>query len=152
VAVSAASTAAATGIAGRALDSQGFDASSVASESGVHGLNSVPSVSVLGAEDSTCGEPVHLSEETQRLREYSQWQEKRIESLESMHQQTLRDLRRSRDEVKAEQEKRFREADKLLGMQQLLSEMQIIRFDGDPQMQHRWEELLQRSRSILEAD
>lgn len=130
--------------------------SSAASESGAHGLNSVPSVSVLGAEDSTCGEPANLShlvcEETQRLRELTQWQEKRIEGLESMHQQALRDLRRLRDEYKAEQEKRFREADKLLGMQQLLSEMQIMRFDGDPQMQRRWEELLQRSRSILETD
>merc|ERR1711972_968647 len=149
-------TAAATGIAGRAPDSQGFDVSSAASESGAHGLNSVPSVSVLGAEDSTCGEPANLlhltCEDTQRLRELTQWQEKRIESLESMHQQALRDLRRSRDEFKAEQEKRFREADKLLGMQQLLSEMQIMRFDGDPHMQRRWEEWLQRSRSILETD
>merc|ERR1712039_390378 len=139
-----------------ASDPQAFDVSSAASESGVHGLNSVPSVSVLGAEDSTCGEPMNsltmTCKDTQRLRELSQWQDKRIESLESMHQQALRDLRRLREEFKVEQEKRYREADKLLSMQQLLSEMQIMRFDGDPQMQRRWEAWLQRSRSILEAD
>merc|ERR1711974_289780 len=120
------------------------------------GLQSVPSVSVLGANDSTCGDAAHpmgmSCEDGQGLRQLVQSQQQRIEFLENMHQQALRHLRKSREELAAAQQQRFREADKVLGLEQLISEMQVARFDADPQMQLRWDEWLQRSRQILETE
>lgn len=81
-----------------------------------------------------------------------QQQQERIEFLETMHQQALRQVKQTRDELNLEQQKRFREANKVLALEQLISEMQTQRFDGDPQMQLRWQQWLQRSRAVLEAD
>lgn len=135
---------------GHLHDGPGY-ASSIASEIGAHGLQSIPSVTILGHEDSTCGEP-QLPEDGHSLRQLVQSQQQRIEFLETMHQQALRHLRRSREELSQVQQQRFREVDKLLGLEQLISEMQVMRFDAHPQMQLRWEEWMQRSRSILEVD
>lgn len=127
------------------------DASSVASESAAPGLVSVASVATLGGEDSVC-DGQSAGDDVLALRQQVMQQQQRIEFLETMHQQALRQLRKARDELNLEQQRRFREADKVLGLEQLISEMQAQRFEGDPQMQLRWEEWLQRSRSILEAD
>jgi len=115
-------------------------------------MQSVASAATLGGEDSVCGDGQSAGDDLQSLRQLVQQQQQRIEFLETMHQQALRQLRKSRDELNLEQQKRFREADKVLGLEQLISEMQAQRFEGDSQMQLRWEEWLQRSRSILEAD
>mmetsp|Transcript_108562 Transcript_108562/g.324620 ORF Transcript_108562/g.324620 Transcript_108562/m.324620 type:complete len:723 (-) Transcript_108562:60-2228(-) len=128
------------------------DASSVASESQAPGMQSVASVATLAGEDSVCGDGPAAGDELQSLRQQVAQQQQRIEFLETMHQQALRQLRKARDELHLEQQKRFREADKVLALEQLISEMQAQRFEGDSQMQLRWEEWLQRSRSILEAD
>lgn len=143
--------------AGGGLPAQGLDVSAVGSaagsESGAQGLQSVPSVSMLGGEDSTdnVGSLNLACEDAQSLRQMVLSQQQRIEFLENMHQQALRQLRRSREELSLAQQQRFQEADKLLGLEQLISEMQAHRFDGDRQMQLRWEEWLQRSRSIFES-
>jgi len=80
-------------------------------------------------------------------------QQRRISLLEGMHQQALRQLRVARDELNNEQQKRYREADKLLGLEQLISDMmQAQGYNGDNPLQMRWEEWLQRSRAILEGD
>lgn len=132
------------------------DASSVASESGVPGMQSAASYGTLGGEESLCGDGtgsgVGASDDVQGLRQLVLTQQQRIEFLETMHQQALRQLRRAREELNLEQQRRYREADKVLGLEQLISEMQAQRFEGDAQMQLRWEEWLQRSRSILEAE
>jgi len=149
-------SSAAAQVVAHVADAQGFDISSAASEFGANGLQSVPSVSVLGAEDSTCAEtanPLNLScEDSHSLKQLVQSQQQRIEFLETMHQQALRQVRRSREELSIAQQQRFREADKVLGLEQLISEMQVARFHADPQMQLRWEEWMQRSRAILEAE
>lgn len=75
-----------------------------------------------------------------------------IEFIEAMHQQALRQLKRTREELAIVQQQRFHEADKALKLQQLISEMQIVQFDMDPKMQARWQEWMQRSRAILEAE
>lgn len=133
----------------------GLETPSVASESGaLHGLQSVPSVSVLGPEDSadaTNALNVSSCEDTNNLRQVVLSQQQRIEFLENMHQQALRQLRRTREELAAAQQQRFQEADKLLGLEQMIGEMQAFRFEGDRQMQMRWEDWLQRSRTILES-
>merc|ERR1719343_867460 len=111
----------------------------------------MPSVSVLSGEE--CADAVSAlnlgCEDAQSLRQLVLSQQQRIEFLENMHQQALRQLRRSREELAQAQQQRFQEADKLLALEQLISEMQAHRFEGDRQMQLRWEEWLQRSRSIL---
>jgi len=92
------------------------------------------------------------SSEVQQLREQVASQRHRIEFLENMHQQALRQVRKSREELAQVQHMRFKEADKVLGLEQLISEMQVQRFEGDPQMQLRWEDWLHRARDILEGD
>lgn len=135
----------------------GLDVSSAASESGMQlGLQSVPSMSMLGVEDSTCADqinPLNLScEDTQSLKQLVQAQQQRIDFLETMHQQALRQLKRSREEVAMVQQHRFKEADKALQLEQLISEMQAARLDMEPQMQIRWQVWMQRSRAIFEAE
>eukprot|EP00929_Paragymnodinium_shiwhaense_P093486 TRINITY_DN53643_c1_g1_i1.p1 TRINITY_DN53643_c1_g1~~TRINITY_DN53643_c1_g1_i1.p1 ORF type:complete len:689 (-),score=117.65 TRINITY_DN53643_c1_g1_i1:47-2113(-) len=88
--------------------------------------------------------------ELQSLRSLCLSQQQRIEFLEHMHQQALVQLRSCREELSQAQQQRFQEADKVLRLEQLLSEMQVQRFEGDAQMQSRWQDWLQRSRSILE--
>jgi len=119
-------------------------------------MQSAASIGTLGAEESLCGDggasALGTGDDVQSLRQLVLAQQQRIEFLETMHQQALRQLRKAREELNLEQQKRFREADKVLGLEQLISEMQAQRFEGDAQMQLRWEEWLQRSRSILEVD
>jgi len=80
-------------------------------------------------------------------------QQDRIALLESMHQKALRQLRMAREELNCEQQKRYREADKSLELEQLISDMmQAQSYDSDNPLQIRWEEWLQRSRAILEGD
>lgn len=127
----------------------------------MHGLHRVPSDSVLGADDETFtgassqGGPqlfnASSDEEVHSLRQMVQSQQQRIECLESLHQQALRQLRRAREELSVAQQQRFRESDKVLGMEQLVSEMQAAMFEA-PEMYARWEDWLQRSRSILQAE
>lgn len=145
------------------VDVHGLDASSAASENGgsMHGLHRVPSDSVLGGDDETFtgassqGGPQHFNassdEEVHSLRQMVQSQQQRIECLEGLHQQALRQLRRAREELSVAQQQRFREADKVLGMEQLVSEMQAAMFAA-PEMYARWGDWLDRSRSILQAE
>lgn len=79
-------------------------------------------------------------------------QHQRIDFLEHMHQQSLRQLQKCRDELAKEQQQRLREADKALKLEQLVSEMQGLHFAGDSHMQQRSEEWLRRSRAILHTD
>eukprot|EP00931_Biecheleriopsis_adriatica_P082762 TRINITY_DN5621_c0_g1_i1.p1 TRINITY_DN5621_c0_g1~~TRINITY_DN5621_c0_g1_i1.p1 ORF type:complete len:622 (+),score=107.31 TRINITY_DN5621_c0_g1_i1:53-1867(+) len=121
------------------------DASSVASDSGAAGLQSL-------ASESLCGDTAEPDEDVQSLRQLVASQQQRIEFLENMHQQALRQVRKSREELTQAQQMRFREADKVLGLEQLISEMQVHRFDGAGHMQVRWEDWLRRARVILERD
>jgi len=76
-------------------------------------------------------------------------QQQRIDFLENMHQQALRQLRKSREELAQAQQQRLQEADKVLGLEQLISELQVHRFEG---RNSQWEEWLRRARSILEGE
>lgn len=133
------------------------DASEAASESGAHGLQSVASVGTLAAEESLCGD-VNASvlavagDDVHALQQLALKQQQRIEFLETMHRQALRSLRKSREELSAAQQQRFREADKVIGLEQMISEMQALRFDGHAPLQRQWEDWLLRARGILEAD
>merc|ERR1712113_367469 len=82
-------------------------------------------VSSTGADLGMLGDDAHA------LRQLVQTQQQRIEFLENMHQQALRQLRKTREELRAAQQQTFREADKVLGLEQLISEMQVQRFEGD---------------------
>lgn len=142
---------------GAAADYYAADASSAASESGAHGLQSAASVGTLHGEDSIDVDAVNSStlvmpDDVAALQALVLKQQQRIEFTEGMHQQALRSLRKSRQELSVAQQQRFREADKVLGLEQIISEMQVLRFDGDAQMQLRWEDWLQRSGAILEAE
>lgn len=86
------------------------------------------------------------------LRQLVSTQQQRIDFLEHMHQQALRQLQKCRDELAKEQQQRLREADKALKLEQLISEMQGQRFAGDSRMQQRSEEWFRRSRAILDTD
>eukprot|EP00929_Paragymnodinium_shiwhaense_P013757 TRINITY_DN121605_c0_g1_i1.p1 TRINITY_DN121605_c0_g1~~TRINITY_DN121605_c0_g1_i1.p1 ORF type:complete len:579 (-),score=75.87 TRINITY_DN121605_c0_g1_i1:101-1837(-) len=88
----------------------------------------------------------------QSLRGLCLSQQQRIEFLEQMHQQSLSQLRKCREELARAQQQRFQEADKVLRLEQLLSEMQVQRFEGDVQMMSRWQDWVQRSRAILQDD
>jgi len=138
------------------LASPTHSAPSVASESGpVGGLTSVASVGTIGCEESLCGDgnvSTLGGDEVQGLRQLVLTQQHRIEFLEQAHQQALRQLQRSREELAVVHKQRFEEADKALRLEQLISEMQVQRFEGDAQMQLRWEDWLQRSRAILNPD
>ncbi|CAE8612140.1 unnamed protein product, partial [Polarella glacialis] len=130
------------------------DALSQASDWNLHGH----SVASLGGEDSSYGEERSVpatgdvADDVHGLRQTVESQQQRIQFLENMHQQALRQLRKSREELAQAQQLRFREADKVLGLEQLISEMQVQRFSLNGQMQLRWEEWLQRARGILEGD
>jgi len=128
------------------------EGSSVASESGGPGLHSTNSAGTLGGEESLCDAATAAGEDLQSLRLMVVTQQQRINFLESMHQQALRQLRTAREELNREQQKRYREADKVLGLEQLISEMQAQGYESDNPLQMRWEEWLQRSRAILEGD
>jgi cytoplasmic iron level regulating protein YaaA (DUF328/UPF0246 family) len=121
-------------------------------------LQSGVSIGTVAGEDSLCGDAVGSTsmavhtEDVQGLRQAVTTQQQRIEHLENMHQQSLRQLRKSREELARAQQQRFHEADRVLRLEQLVSEMQAQRFDGDAQAQMRWEEWLSRSRSIFEEE
>eukprot|EP00435_Cladocopium_sp_Y103_P028550 s428_g7.t1 len=72
-----------------------------------------------------------------------------IEFLEKMHQQALRQLRTSREELSEAQRQRLKEADKVLGLEQLVSELQVLNFDSGAAAMEGW---LKRARQILEGD
>merc|ERR1719277_1550854 len=93
------------------------DASSVAS-----GVQSGASVGTGIGEDSMSA--MGAGEDMQSLRQMVTTQQQRIEFLENMHQQALRQLRKSRDEMAKAHQQRFFEADRVLRLEQLVSEMQ----------------------------
>jgi len=130
------------------------EGSSVASELGAPGLHSTNSAGTrVGDEESLCGDAaLAASEDLQSLREKVAKYEQRINFLESRHDQALRQLKTAREELQNEQQKRYREADKVLALEQLISEMQAQGYDSDNSFAMRWEEWLQRSRAILEGD
>lgn len=116
-------------------------------EPGARGTTS----SVAGPEDSlleTAGSR-SLPTDSQSLRQLVLAQQQRIEFLESVHQQSLKQLKKVREELAVAQQLRFKEADKALGLEQLITEMQAQRFEGDAQLRLSWENWLQRSRAIL---
>lgn len=92
------------------------------------------------------------AEDVHSLRQVVTAQQQRIEFLENMHQQSLRHLRKSREESARAQQQRFHEADRVLRLEQLVSEMQAQNFVGDMNAQLRWEEWLSRCRAICEDD
>lgn len=124
---------------------------SVASDAGAVCQHSLVSVGT-GVEDSVCGEAATSAgheDEVQRLRQMVSSQQQRIDFLENMHQQALRQLRKSREELAQAQQQRLQEADKVLGLEQLISELQVNRFEG---RNSQWEEWLRRARGILEGE
>jgi len=124
---------------------------SIASDSGAVCQHSLVSVGT-GVEDSVCGEAATSAgqeDEVQRLRHMVSSQQQRIDFLENMHQQALRQLRKSREELAQAQQQRLQEADKVLGLEQLISELQVHRFEN---RNSQWEEWLRRARSILEGE
>lgn len=128
------------------------DVSSVASGSGMnHRAYSAASGVTSGGEESGCGEGETsiVNDDIRSLRQLVATQQKRIEFLETMHHQALCHLRKSREELAVVQQQRFREADKVLELEQLISEMQAHHFNGDAHDQVRWEKWLQQSRTIL---
>lgn len=86
------------------------------------------------------------------LQHVARAQRERIDFLESRHREALRDLKKVREELQHAHQQRFREADKASQLEQLVGEMQGLQFNGDYQLRARWEDWLQRSRMILEAD
>jgi len=116
------------------------------------------SVGSFIGQDSMCGDAVGSTsvvangDDVQSLKQVVTQQQQRIEFLENMHQQALRHVRKSREELARSQQQRFHEADRVLRLEQLVSEMQAQRFDGDVSAQLRWEEWLGRSRAIFEDE
>jgi len=141
---------------GHGVLAQGDSSNVSITSEGIQGA-SVGTGTYLG-EDSLCGDAMastaapSMPEDAQSLRQMVATQQQRIEFLENMHQQALRQLRKSREELAKAQQQRFHEADKVLRLEQLVSEMQAQRFDGDAQAQLRWEEWLSRSRAIFEEE
>jgi len=129
------------------------DASSIASE-GAHGLQSVPSMGTLVGEESLCGDIAgdQRGDDMQNLRETVRSQQHRIEFLETRHQQALRELRKSREELATSQQQRLKEANKNLELEQIISEMQAMSFDSIAHDHGRWQDWLRRSRRILESE
>lgn len=125
-----------------------IETSSVGShEGGPLGQPSVTSVGT-GVEDSSfCGDAG--DDEVHRLQQQVASQQQRIEFLEKMHQQALRQLRTSREELSEAQRQRLKEADKVLGLEQLVSELQVLNFDSGAAAMEGW---LKRARQILEGD
>lgn len=142
------------------------DASSFASESiGLRvdggGLQRDASLGTIGAEDSLYGDTMGSASamglnssrvDSQGLRMLVHTQQQRIEFMEHAHQQALRQLQKCREELSTEQQRRFQEADKALRLEQLIGEMQVQRFEGDEQMQRRYDDWLQRTRTVLQAE
>lgn len=91
-------------------------------------------------------------DDMQSLRETVRSQQHRIEFLETRHQQALRELRKSREELATSQQQRLKEANKNLELEQLISEMQAMSFDSVAQDHLRWQDWLRRSRYILESE
>eukprot|EP00928_Gymnodinium_smaydae_P022760 TRINITY_DN19009_c0_g1_i1.p1 TRINITY_DN19009_c0_g1~~TRINITY_DN19009_c0_g1_i1.p1 ORF type:complete len:731 (-),score=158.66 TRINITY_DN19009_c0_g1_i1:84-2276(-) len=120
-------------------------ASSMLSEP-AHGLSNAPSVGTIESLDGT------HSDEVQSLKQLVLNQQQRIEFLEQMHQQALKQLQKCQHELHTAQQQRFKDADKAVRMEQLIGEMQVQRFDGDMQMRLRWEDFLQRSRALLASE
>jgi len=89
-----------------------------------------------------------VGDDVETLRQQTQYLQQRVEFLDNMHQQALKQLRKTREDLQVAQQQRFREADKVLQLEQLVSEMQSQNFDGDA----RWEMWLGRSRAILESE
>lgn len=139
------------------------DASSIASD-GAHGLQSVPSMGTLHGEESLCGDMIgdaavgrdlpgsQRADDMQSLQEIVRAQQHRIEFLETRHQQALRELRKSREELATSQQQRLKEANKNLELEQLITEMQAMPFDSVAHDHARWQDWLRRSRCILESE
>jgi len=107
------------------------EGSSIASESGAPGLHSTNSAGTLGGEESFCGDVAPAEgEDLQSLRLMAITQQQRINFLESMHQRALHELRTVREELKHEQAKVHREADKALRLEELVCEMRAQGYDG----------------------
>jgi hypothetical protein len=122
------------------------DSFMVASES-VRGLQTGAS-----GDESNCRDSALPTEDVHELRQMAALRQQRIDALENMHQQALRQLRKSREELARAQQQSFHEADRILRLKQLVSEMQAERFDGNMQAQMCWEEWLSRSRAIFEEE
>lgn len=124
-----------------------IETSSVGShEGGPLGQPSLTSVGT-GVEDSSfCGD---ADDEVHRLQQQVASQQQRIEFLEKMHQQALRQLRTSREELSEAQRQRLKEADKVLGLEQLVSELQVLNFESGAAAMEGW---LRRARQILEGE
>jgi len=121
------------------LRSSGVSVGTNVCEDSMYGENAVSTIAA-GASES----------DVQQLRQMLEARQQRIEFLENMHQQALRQLRKSREELAKAQQQRFHEADRVLRLEQLVSEMQAQQFDGNVQAQLHWEEWLARSRAIFE--
>lgn len=124
-----------------------------------HGLHRVPSAASSGfptAEDSVFEENStwvpSVPDDVASLQQMVRGQHQRISYLENMHQQTLQQLRKSREELALAQQQRFQEADKVLQLEQLVSEMQAKHFTGDARMQMQWEDWLRRTRAVFNSD
>lgn len=124
-----------------------IETSSVGShEGGPLGQPSLTSVGT-GVEDSSfCGD---ADDEVHRLQQQVASKQQRIEFLEKMHQQALRQLRTSREELSEAQRQRLKEADKVLGLEQLVSELQVLNFENGAPAMEGW---LRRARQILEGE
>jgi len=120
------------------------DSLSIASDFGQGG----PSGASVGDESAYAERADASQMGGQDLRQLVAAHEQRIEFLENMHQQSLRQLRKSREELSVVQQQRFREADKVLRLEQLVSEMQSRRYD----VSLNWQEDLARLRAVFEDD
>jgi len=129
---------------------------------GAHGVQANASVgtpsTTPGGEDSLCGDGVgsalSTNDDMQSLRQVVAANQQRIDFLENMHQQALRQIQKVQEELKVSQQQRFHAADKVLRLEQLVSEMQAQRphFGGDHAASLRWEDLLRRSSAVLADD
>merc|ERR1719379_418025 len=121
------------------------DASSIASEGGGDAYSHQLHNSLMGSGSAQGGaDDVHSPKQTVAA------QQQRIDALEGMHQQALRQLRKSREELVKVQQQRHHEADRVLRLEQLISEMQAQRFVGNPGLQHQWDSWLSRARATFE--
>ena len=70
--------------------------------------------------DSLCSErerepsgPFPVGDDVETLRQQTQYLQQRVEFLDNMHQQALKQLRKTREDLQVAQQQRFREADKV---------------------------------------
>eukprot|EP00405_Crypthecodinium_cohnii_P043523 CAMPEP_0206588304 /NCGR_PEP_ID=MMETSP0325_2-20121206/38194_1 /ASSEMBLY_ACC=CAM_ASM_000347 /TAXON_ID=2866 /ORGANISM="Crypthecodinium cohnii, Strain Seligo" /LENGTH=759 /DNA_ID=CAMNT_0054096539 /DNA_START=177 /DNA_END=2453 /DNA_ORIENTATION=+ len=138
--------------------SAGFEASSVGSDLGGGGHHPA-SESMLIKEGGLPPDSPDLhdlsTQDEDGLRRIIQSQQNRIEFLERRHHQALELLRESRSDRLAAQQQYLQQVklydsqtDKLMRFEQLITEMQAVRFDLDPELQGRWKEWMRRSRAI----